>query len=447
MLSPPSIRGLSLALDSSLPTTWKPQVVWPPRSPLSMNKHSPSSVATPGRPSRQGQPEFLALMAAASATIAISIDAMLPAFGALRGYLGLASDSSAVALVVTVFMAGIGVGQLIYGPLADRFGRKPVFLAGLVIYTAAGLIATFATNLGGLLVARFFWGLGAAGPRVVAHAMLRDRLRGDALARAMAIILTIFMIVPTLAPMIGQAILQLGSWRYTFAVGPIFGLLVMTWTTRLEETLDPANQRSIELRPLVQAVKEILSTRRTLGHTIALLALNASFLPYLASSERMYGEIYERPDEFFLWFAAASVVMAGFTLMSAWNVRRVGSRAAALTTITVLLGFAAAYVLLCLGTAGVPPFALFVVGTMLLMALNTALTPVLTSSALDEVGHVAGTAASVIGAIGYIGGALISPLIDSRITSTITPFAVGLLILGGLAGASVFWAERNTSPR
>lgn len=380
-------------------------------------------------------------MAAASATIAISIDAVLPAFGTLRGYLGLASNSSSVALVVTVFMAGIGVGQLIYGPLADRFGRKPVFLAGLIIYTAAGFTATTATSLNGLLVARFIWGIGAAGPRVVAQAMLRDRLRGDALARAMAIILTIFMIVPTLAPMLGQALLQLGSWRYTFAVGPVFGLLVMLWSLRLEETLDPANRRSIEFLPLAQAVGEILSTRRTLGHTIALLALNASFLPYLASSERMYGEIYDRPDQFFLWFAAASIVMAGFTLASAWNVRRVGSRIAALWTITGLVITAAVFVVVCVATNGVPPFALFVIGTVLLISLSTALSPILTSSALDEVGHVAGTAASLIGAIGFIGGALISPLIDSRITSTITPFAVGLLILGVVAAASVFWSE------
>jgi len=382
-------------------------------------------------------------MAAASATVAISIDAMLPAFGALRGYLGLASNSSSVALVVTVFMAGIGVGQLLYGPFADRFGRKPVFFVGLAVYTLAGFSATFATDLGSLLVARFFWGIGAAGPRVVAQAMLRDRLRGDALARAMAIILTIFMIIPTLAPMLGQAILQFGSWRYTFAVGPIFGLLVMLWSTRLEETLDPGDRRSIELRPLLHAVRGIVSTRRTLGNTIAMVALNASFLPYLASSERMYGEIYGRPDEFFLWFAAASIVMAMFTMLSAWNVRRFGSRKAGLRTIGALLAVAVAYLTACLFANGVPAFGVFVVGTILLMSLNTALTPILTSSALDEVGHVAGTAASLIGAATYVGGSLISPLIDSRIAATITPFAVGLLVLGVIAAAAMAWGERS----
>ena len=182
-------------------------------------------------------------MAAASATVAISIDAMLPAFGDVREYLGLPSDSSSVALIVTVFFAGLGVGQFVYGPLADRFGRKPVFMAGLVLYIVAGFTTTLATSLGWMLVGRFFWGLGAAGPRIVSQALLRDRFRGDALARAMAIIVTVFLIVPTLAPVLGQALLQLGSWRYTFAVGPVFGVASMLALRRRPEAVRLAGGR------------------------------------------------------------------------------------------------------------------------------------------------------------------------------------------------------------
>ena len=156
----------------------------------------------------------------------------------------------------------------------------------------------------------------------------------------------------------------------------------------------------------------------------------------------MYGEIYGRSGQFFLWFAASSVIMAVFTLIVARIVRQLGSRTTALRTVTVLTAIAGIYLILCLVGNGVPGFAVFIVGTTLIMSLNTALSPILTSSALDEVGHVAGTAASVIGAIGFIGGALISPLIDSRISSTITPFAVGLFVLGVIATGSVVWAER-----
>ena len=382
-------------------------------------------------------------MAAASAIAAISIDAMLPAFGDVREYLGLPSDSSSVALVVTVFIGGLGVGQFVYGPLADRFGRKPVFIAGLVLYSIAGFATTMATSLGALLVGRFFWGLGAAGPRVVSQALLRDRFRGDVLARAMAVILTIFLIVPTLAPMLGQALLQFGSWRYTFAVGPVFGVIVALWATRLSESLKPSDRRPIDIRTLLRTVLEILRTRRTLGNAVALMVMGAAFLPYLASSERMYGEIYGRADTFFLFFAAGSVTMAGFTMASVWFVRRIGTRRTTAGTIALLLLVAVVNVTVTLVSDGVPTFVFFFVTTTVLISLNTALTPLLTSSALDEVGFAAGTAASTIGVISLLGGALLSPLVDTAIKETVTPFAVGFFVFSLVAALAVAWANKN----
>jgi DHA1 family bicyclomycin/chloramphenicol resistance-like MFS transporter len=382
-------------------------------------------------------------MAAASATVAISIDAMLPAFRDVREYLGLPADSSSVALIVTVFFAGLGVGQFIYGPLADRFGRKPVFMAGLILYVTAGLATTLATSLAWMLVGRFFWGLGAAGPRIVSQALLRDRFRGDALARAMAIIVTVFLIVPTLAPVVGQALLQFGSWRYTFAVGPVFGLIVALWSTRLTESLKAADRRPIDVRSLARTVGVILTTRRTLGNAIALMFMSAAFLPYLGSSERMYGEIYGRGDTFFLWFAISSIVMAAFTFLSARIVRRVGARRTTAGAFILLLSVTVVNATITIASDGVPAFAFFVGGTILMISLQTALTPLLTSGALDEVGHVAGTAASTIGVISLLGGALLSPLVDSAIGLTVTPFAVGFLVFSVVGALSAGWANKK----
>ena len=386
-------------------------------------------------------------MAAASATVAISIDAMLPAFSDVREYLGLPADSSSVALLVTVFFAGLGVGQFIYGPLADRFGRKPVFMAGLILYVVAGFATTLATSLGWMLVGRFFWGLGAAGPRIVSQALLRDRFRGEALARAMAIIVTVFLIVPTLAPVLGRALLQLGTWRYTFAVGPVFGLIVAVWSTRLSESLKPADRRPIGLRSLARTVGVILMTRRTLGNALALMFMSAAFLPYLGSSERMYGEIYGRGETFFLWFAISSIVMAGFTLLSARVVRRIGARRTTAGAFILLLVVAVMNVAITIGSGGVPAFAFFVIGTILMISLQTALTPLLTSGALDEVGHVAGTAASTIGVISLLGGALLSPFVDGAIGLTVTPFAVGFLVFSLTAAIAALWANSKTRGR
>jgi len=407
-----------------------------------MNQPSPAGRKNSAA-GRQGRREFLLLMAAASATVAISIDAMLPAFGEIREYLGLPSDSSSVALVVTVFIGGLGVGQLVYGPLADRFGRKPVFMAGLALYTVAGFATMMATSLSALLVGRFFWGLGAAGPRIVSQALLRDRFRGDVLARAMAVILTVFLIVPTLAPMLGQALLQLGSWRYSFAVGPVFGIIVALWATRLSESLKPADRRPIDVRSLSRTVLEILKTRRTLGNAIALMLMGAAFLPYLASSERMYGEIYGRADTFFLFFAASAITMAGFTMTSAWVVRRVGVRRTTAGTLILLLSVATVNLATTIVYDGVPAFVFFFAATTMLISLNTALTPLLTSSALDEVGFAAGTAASTVGVISLVGGALLSPLVDTAIGTTVTPFAIGFFVFGLIAALAVAWANKD----
>jgi DHA1 family bicyclomycin/chloramphenicol resistance-like MFS transporter len=393
----------------------------------------------------QGRREFLVLMAAASATVAISIDAMLPAFGEIREYFGLSSDSASAALIVTVFFAGLGLGQFAYGPLADRYGRKPVFAGGLILYVVAGFATTLAPSLGLVLVGRFFWGLGAAGPRIVSQALLRDRFRGDALARAMAIILTVFLIVPTLAPVIGEVVLYLGSWRYTFAVGPVFGFLVLLWSTRLRETLAPADRRSIDLPSLARTVVAIVKTRRTLGSAIALMLMSAAFLPYLGSSERMYGEIYGRADTFFLWFASSAVVMAGFTMASARLVKQFGTRRTATGTFAALTVVGVVNLAVTVVSDGVPVFAFFVIATTLLISLETALTPMLTATALDEVGYAAGTAASVIGVISLLGGAMLSPIVDTAIETTVTPFASGFLVFGVGAALATAWAVGGRS--
>lgn len=390
---------------------------------------------------RQGRAEFLTLMAAAAATVAIAVDAMLPALADVREYFDLAPTSSDAALLITIFIAGIGIGQLVYGPLADRFGRKPVFMAGLLLYVLAGFATTMAPSLGWMLVGRFLWGLGAAGPRIVSQAMLRDRFRGDVLARAMAIILTVFLIVPTLAPLLGQAVVQLGSWRWAFAIGPVFGTLVALWSTRVSESLEPSLRRPLRPRSILLSVREVISFRTASGNTIALMLMVAAFLPYLASSERMFGQVYDHAEQFAFFFAGAAIVMAGFTLTATWMVRRFGTRRTTMGTLTLLVAASTANVVITLSSNGVPPFAFFVVVTTVLVALNTALTPLITSRALDDVGHIAGTAASTIGAISFIGGSLLSPIVDRAIETTVTPFAVGFLLFSLVAAGAAMWAD------
>lgn len=382
-------------------------------------------------------------MAAGSATIAIAIDAMLPAFSEVREHFDLPASSSATALIITVFMAGIGIGQVVYGPLADRFGRKPVFMAGLLLYVLAGFATTLAPSMTTLLIGRFLWGLGAAGPRVVSQAMLRDRFDGDVLARAMAIILTVFLIVPTIAPALGQAALALGSWRLTFAIGPIFGTIVVLWSTRVSESLAVEDRRALDPRSIGRATWDVLTTRTAVANMMALMMMTAAFLPYLGSSERMYGEIYGRGSQFFLWFGATSIVMAVFTLSASKIVTTVGTRPTTMTTLALLVVASAVNLGVTLAADGVPSFVFFVSATTVIVSLNTVLTPLLTSRSLNDVGHVAGTAASTIGAISFVGASILSPFVDSAIDTTVTPFAVGSLVFAVIAAIAAFTADRS----
>lgn len=384
----------------------------------------------------QKRSEFLALIAAASAVGAIAIDAMLPAFAEVRSHFDLGDDSAATALIVSVFIAGIGVGTFVYGPISDRFGRKPVMRAGLVIYIVAGLASTLAPTFEVLLIGRFVWGLGSAGSRTIAQAIMRDRFVGDALARGMAVIVTIFLIVPTVAPLLGQAVLSVGSWRWTFAIGPVFALLVLTWTIRLDETLAIEDRRSVAPREIAGAVKTVLTTPSALGSIVALTATTGAFLPYLGSAERIFSLIYGRGNQFALWFALNAALMGGFTMFSAWIVKRVGAEVIRRLWLAALLALAVFYVAIALATQGVPGFFVFYAMTTLVLMFETAATPLLTSSALNDVGHVAGTAASLVGAISFVGGAFLAEFVNRAIGDTVTPFAVGFVIAATVAIAA-----------
>jgi len=384
--------------------------------------------------------EFLALMAAATAVTAIAVDTMLPAFGQVREHFGLETASD-TALIISIFIIGLGLGQLVYGPLSDRFGRKPVIRVGLVLYMIAGLATTFAPSFELLLIGRFVWGLGSAGPRIVSQAILRDRFHGDALSRALAVMFTIFLIVPSAAPLIGRLVLELGSWRYTFAVGPLFAAVVFIWLNRLDETLAVEDRLSIAPRKLWEAYVTVVKTPATLGNIVALTLLSAAFLPYLSSSERIFDLIYGRGDEFFFWFSLNAALLAAFTLGSGWVVGRVGSNRTGVVSLAALLVVSAGFLVISLISDGVPGFAVFYILTTLMVGFDVSARPTLTSQALEEVGHIAGTAASLIGATTLVVGSLLSQFIDRAIDDSVTPFIIGFVVAAVVGLASNVWAR------
>ncbi|MCY4664476.1 MAG: MFS transporter, partial [Acidimicrobiaceae bacterium] len=260
--------------------------------------------------------EFVLLMGLLTAMSALAIDIMLPAFAQMRPAFGLPDDSTRLSLTVTLFLMGAGVGHLFYGPIADAMGRKPTLAGSLVLYAAAALTAALAPSLGVLYISRFVWGFAAAGPRVLTQAIVRDRFAGTAMARVMTLIQTVFFIAPILAPGLGKALVVIGSWRWVMAFGVIPALAAVTWSVRLEETLDPGHRRPLRLGAALAGFRFVVSNRTALGYTLMVTFGFGAFLAYLGSTELILSDIYDRSSWFVPYFTVAGVAAAAVALTS-----------------------------------------------------------------------------------------------------------------------------------
>ena len=365
-----------------------------------------------------------------SATIAISIDTILPAFDEIEESLDLEAGSA--SLTITVFLAAMGLGTLIWGPLADRYGRKPIIQLSLGIFIAGALISTFATSFTMFLVGRVIWGAAAAGPRVVGLAIIRDCYSGDLMARIMSLTAAVFLIVPILAPGVGEVVLLFGSWRLTTAVAIVLALVVVFWLFRLPETLDPANIVPLSARPLIAAARIVVTNRVTATLTLATTFGYAAFFPWLGSSPQIINEIYDRPGQFALLFGLNAAAMSVAIIVIERMVKRWATQPVAYGATALAIGVSLAYIAVALASDGRPSFWVWFGLASVLTMLNAATTPLLQTLAMEPMGAVAGMASSVTGAIIFIASALLASLVDRAIIDTVTPFGIGFLVFTSL---------------
>jgi len=385
-----------------------------------------------------GRAEFITLMSSITATIAISIDTVLPAFDEIEDEFGLAQGDTPVSLAITVFLVAMGAGMLIWGPLADRFGRKKMMYTSLALFIGGALISTLASSFGLFLVGRVVWGAAAAGPRTISLAITRDAYEGDVMARIMSLTSAVFLIVPVLAPSLGEVLLQLGSWRLTTAAAVVLGGASAVWFGRINETLASDDVLPLEFGRVGRAAKAVLGNRTTMFFTVASTAAYGAFFPWLGSSTQMIGDIYGRPEQFALLFGANAVLMAITILVVERLVRRFSTFPVLFAQTLLIVMVAIIYVVVSNAESGIPSFWVWFALASTLTAFNSGSTPLMQTLSMEPMGRMAGTASSVTGAVIFIGGALLGSLIDSVIVDTVTPFGVGFLIYGSISAIATW---------
>lgn len=388
-----------------------------------------------------GRREYIVLISLLMALTALAIDMMLPAFGEMRLAFGLAADSTAVAPVITVFFVGFGSGQLLWGPLSDALGRRPILWIGLAIYSLAAVGAALAPSLGFLLLLRLLGGLGAAAVRIFTQGSIRDRYRGGQMAKVLSYIMAVFLLVPMMAPTLGTAVLAIGDWRWIFAFFVVAAVLTGLWSTRLPETLPPEKRISPGAGRLIGAARLVLSSRFAMGFTIAQMAVFGFFASYLASTELILDDVFGLRVWFPLVFGGASLLLGAAMLFNPRLIDRFGLRRMVRFALTGYLAASSVFAMVALATGGHPPFWLYLVGVLPILVAHSFVMPNLNSAAMMPMGRVAGTASAIIGSIATLGGALIGASIDMAYDSSVTPFAVAGVLVCIVAFVAYRWSD------
>lgn len=385
--------------------------------------------------------EFVSLMAAIMALQALAIDAMLPALGLIAHDLGV-SDPNERQLVIGVFLMSSGVGALFPGPLADRFGRRPVALVCLSGYFLLSLACALVSNFSTLLVLRGLIGLFSSGLMTLPIAVLRDRFEGDRMARAQSTIAMMFMLVPMLAPLIGQAVLVFAPWRAIFAVMAMLGLMVGAWMwLRLPETLQREFRQPIRPKAIAANMWLAISHRETMGYVLGGVFVQAAILSYINSSEQLISEALGAGAWFPAIFGTLAATIAVSNFVNARIVERFGARRVSHTA--MLAGIVIASIHAAIAQAGLESLAPFMVLMGLTMFTNSFQGANFQSIALQPFARIAGSAASAMSSIRLVGGAALGTLVGQAYDGTARPLTLALLGIGVSVLLLVLFSERG----
>ena len=388
-----------------------------------------------------GYRELVTLIAVMISITALSIDMMLPALPAIGKDLrvGHAND---VQLVVTVLLFGMGIGQLLFGPLADSFGRKPVIITGFLIFIIGCLISIFSNRFEWMVIGRMIQGIGTGGPRTAIIALVRDQYAGRAMARIMSVVMAIFIVVPAIAPALGQAVLLTMGWRAIFGVLMIQGLVVLTWfTIRQPETLSRDDRIPFSSGQILNAVLRVCKNRLSMGYTLASGFIAGVLMSYLSSAQQIFQEVYGLGREFPIYMAALALFVGGASLVNSRIVMRFGMRVLSYRAVLLFVVLTAVYLAVTYQMGGRTPLWLMMVFFAPSFFCMGILFGNLSAVAMEPLKHMAGIGAAIIGSLSNFISSSLGALVGRCYDGSMLPLASGFVILGILTAIAMRWAE------
>lgn len=385
--------------------------------------------------------EFIFLTALLTSIIAMSIDIMLPALPLIGESLQVA-DVNSRQFVIISFTLGFAIFQLFFGPITDRYGRRPILLGGMLVFIATSFFCATAQDFETLLIGRFVQGIGAAAVRVVVAAIVRDCFSGNAMGRVMSFSFTAFMAVPVIAPIIGQLVSVNFGWRWIFSGLGAVGVLITIWSsTRLKETMHEEDRLSLDIASLWSAAKEVCTNRIAAGYTLASTLTSIGLFAYIVLVQQVYGELYGLGGWFPLAFAIGAVGIAIASVVSGNVVNHYGIRFMAHLSMCVFAFSGMVLFILCL--FGNPPF--WVTYTLIFFAMVGfgVLQGNIGAISMEPLGHVAGMASSIIGVFSTTVGVVAGGAIGYSYNGTVLPLGFAFGVFGLAALLVVFWTERG----
>jgi DHA1 family bicyclomycin/chloramphenicol resistance-like MFS transporter len=387
--------------------------------------------------------EFIIIISMMMALTALSIDAMLPALPKISSDLG-ATNPNDRQLIISLIFFGQAVGQLFFGPLSDKTGRKPAIYAGYALFIVGSLISVFSINFSAMLIGRALQGIGISAPRAVSMALVRDKLEGRRMAQVMSFASTIFILVPMIAPTIGQGILSVAGWRGIFGSFILFALVTVVWfALRVPETLALENRLPFSAKQIVDSTIKVVNIRITLGYTLVLGLVQGVFIGYLNSSQQIFQEQYGLGTLFPLYFAVISLSLGMASLANTRLVMRYGMDKLAQWALNGIFALAILFLGAAAVYSGQPPLWSLMTYLMMSFFCIGILFGNISALAMQPLGRLAGVGAAVVGSLSTLISTLLGTMIGQSYNGTVLPLVIGMALLTGISIFIVRWTTSS----